>query len=97
MYRPPSDQSILLQIGLLVIVVFLAGCGQEQPSQESKQPAATTSSTSVATATKDSFTLTGSSVWILTCLDGWKKNKIYQKILICMLKQPKVPISWHKH
>jgi len=77
-YRPPSDPGILLQIGLLVIVVLLAGCGQEQPYQESRQPAATTFSTGTATATQTSFALSGSSVWILSCLDGWKKNKIYQ-------------------
>jgi uncharacterized lipoprotein YajG len=50
-YRLLSDQSIVLQIGLLVIIVFLAGCGQEQPHQESKQPPATTFSAGPATAT----------------------------------------------
>ena len=100
-------RSILLQIGLLVIVVFLAACGQEQLYQPPKQSTATVTSTVTATSpsykstyhatkqvintptatpfptatttgTKASFALSGSSVWILSCLDGWRKHKIYQ-------------------
>ena len=97
-------RSTFLQIGLLVLVVFLVLVSQRQlypASKDSAVPflstqviqglAATPLSTKAAkkavvtplpkkviTSTNTAFAPVGSSVWILSCLDGWQKQQIYQ-------------------
>ena len=97
-------RSILLQIGLLLLIIFLvvwtpgqlysaskeavattflnqivkASVPTSAPRHATKKTIATPSATSAVTRTNIAFTPTGSSVWILSCLDGWEKQQIYQ-------------------
>ncbi len=97
-------RSNLLQIGFLLLIIFLVVWTPGQLSSASKESIATTflnqivkasvatpsptravkrsvtgpSPTSVVTGTNTSFALASSSVWILSCLNGWEKQKIYQ-------------------
>ncbi|GAC1582318.1 MAG: hypothetical protein NVS4B1_19760 [Ktedonobacteraceae bacterium] len=97
-------RSILLQIGLLLLIIFLvvwapgrlnpasrgsvATPGPTQadqgsaaipaPTKTAKRPIATPGPTQTVTGTNPAFALTGASVWILSCLDGWEKQQIYQ-------------------
>jgi hypothetical protein len=76
-------RNMLLHTGLLLLIISLAlvGCGQNQPGQSSKQSANTSDLTfqkNAAPAAPASFAPAGSAVWILSCLDGWEKQKIYQ-------------------
>ncbi len=97
-------RSILLQIGLLLLIIFLvvwtpgqlysaskqsvattflnqvvkASIATPSPTQAVKRSVAKPSPTSIATGPNTSFALTGSSVWILSCLNGWENQKIYQ-------------------
>lgn len=68
----------LFYVVLLALVILLAGYGHEQLAQTSKQPALTAAPTHTTTQTNTVFTPSGASVWILSCLDGWEKQKIYQ-------------------
>jgi hypothetical protein len=68
----------LFYVVLLALVILLAGYGHEQLAQTSKQPALTAAPTHTTTQTNTVFTSSGASVWILSCLDGWEKQKIYQ-------------------
>ncbi len=90
--RKNLSRSILLRLGLLVVLVVLVGCGQnqsDQPPRSTGNGVALTLPTHAATAiptpisftpteTPTSFTPTGSSIWILSCLDGWQQQRIYQ-------------------
>jgi hypothetical protein len=76
--RRKLDRNYYLYEALLALVVLLAGCGYEQPTQLSQQPALTAAPTHPATQTHTAFTPSGAAVWILSCLDGWEKQKIYQ-------------------
>jgi len=97
-------RSILLQIGLLLLIIFLvvwtpgqlysaskesiattllnqvikASVATPSPTRTTKRSVATPHPTQVVTGTNSSFTLANSSVWILSCLDGWQKQQIYQ-------------------
>lgn len=97
-------RSILLQIGLLMLIVFLVVWPRGQlypaskgsvatpfpiqaairsvatpfPTHAAIRSVATPFPTHAATGTNTPFALAGSSVWILSCLDGWAIQKIYQ-------------------
>jgi hypothetical protein len=97
-------RSIVLQIGLLLVIIFLvvwtpgqlypaskqavlttfptqlvkASIATPAPTRTTKKSVSTPSPTQTTTGTNASFTLAASSVWILSCLDGWEKQKIYQ-------------------
>ena len=98
-------RSVLLQIGLLLLVIFLvvsqqgrldpaskgagfipfpnqifkvSGGATPVPKRSTKKSVATPRSTHGVPSTNTAFAPTGSSVWILSCLDGWQKQKIYQ-------------------
>ena len=60
--------------------IVKASVARPSPTRVVKRSVARPSPTAVATETETntSFALTGSSVWILSCLDGWEKQKIYQ-------------------
>jgi hypothetical protein len=51
----------------------------EQPTQLSQQAPFIAAQAPITTQTPAVFTPSGASVWILSCLDGWEKQKIYQK------------------
>jgi hypothetical protein len=71
-------RNMLLRTGLLTLLVclVLAGCG-EAPSVQSS-PSTFASQSYAISPHQTSFTPAGSAVWILSCLDGWEKQKIYQ-------------------
>ena len=97
-------RSILLQVGLLLLIIFLVVWTPEQlysaskesvvttfliqvvkasvatpiPTRVTKKAVATPALTHTETGTNTAFAPTGSSVWILSCLDGWEKQQIYQ-------------------
>ena len=97
-------RSMLLQVVLLSLILFLVVWTPEQlhpaskesvtttflnqvvkalpatpnPTRTIKKSAATPSSTATTANINASFAPTGSSVWILSCLDGWEKQQIYQ-------------------
>jgi hypothetical protein len=73
-------RNMLLHTGLLALIIFLAlaGCGQKQPGQSSTTASALTFQRNAGPAAPTSFAPAGSAVWILSCLDGWEKQKIYQ-------------------
>ena len=99
-------RSIFLQIGLLLLIIFLVVWAPGQLDQATKEfatmsmptqvlkasvatpvsrhttkkPVATVGPTRVVLPGTNaaSYALAGSSVWILSCLDGWETQKIYQ-------------------
>jgi hypothetical protein len=71
---------LLLQLGLLVSIIFLVIYPREQPQYPSIQitptPTPTIAPTGAAADAKPA--LAGASVWILSCLDRWQRQKTYQ-------------------
>ncbi len=68
----------LVRIGFLTLLISLAlvGCGDMQSVQSSPSNFAFQSHT--LSSAQTSFTPAGSAVWILSCLNGWEKQKTYQ-------------------
>ncbi|HEY0753493.1 MAG TPA: hypothetical protein VGD98_05990 [Ktedonobacteraceae bacterium] len=68
-----------LQVGLLASLILLAACGQAQSQTPlTKTTSFTPLSSATPTIAQRPFALAGASVWILSCLDGWAKQQIYQ-------------------
>ena len=66
-----------------VVTTFLnqvvkASVATPTPTRVTKKAVATPALTHTETGTNTAFAPTGSSVWILSCLDGWEKQQIYQ-------------------
>lgn len=75
--KPYRERFLLLALLTPLLCLWLVGCGQE-PAGQSVSASAFSFQPHQAPPAPSAFAPGGAAVWILSCLDGWEKQQIYQ-------------------